>query len=107
MAPAIGLSGRETELTEFREQAYVLFQQNYYAEDEDVPNSNDGESPFFPFVVPYQESLRGDISLFSRNSTPEESTRLLNLVTTMTNSPYQEIAEKLCNLFGREFKKNN
>jgi MinD-like ATPase involved in chromosome partitioning or flagellar assembly len=107
MAPAIGLSGRETELTKFRDEAYDLFNQNYYAEDEDVPNSNDGEAAFFPFVVPYQESLRGDIALFSRNSTPEESTRLLNLVTTMTNSPYQEIAEKLCNLFGREFKKNN
>ena len=101
MAPAIGISGRETELTEFREQAYVLFQQNYYFEDENVPNSNNGEAAFFPFVVPYQESLRGDIALFSRNSTPEESTRLLNLVTTMTNSPYQEIAEKLCDLFGR------
>ena len=107
MAPAIGLSGRETELTKFRDEAYDLFKQNYYSEDEDVPNSNDGEAAFFPFVVSYQESLRGDIALFSRNSTPEESTRLLNLVTTMTNSPYQKIAEKLCNLFGREFKKNN
>jgi MinD-like ATPase involved in chromosome partitioning or flagellar assembly len=107
MAPAIGISGRETELTKFRDEAYDLFKQNYYSEDEDVPNSNDGEAAFFPFVVPYQESLRGDIALFSRNSTPEESTRLLNLVITMTNSPYQEIAEKLCNLFGREFKKNN
>lgn len=107
MAPAIGLSGRETELTEFREQAYIVFQENYYSEDETVPDTNNREEPFFPVVVPYQESLRGDIALFSRNSTPEESTRLLNLVTTMTNSPYQEIAEKLCNFFGRELKKNN
>ncbi|PZV25492.1 MAG: hypothetical protein DCF12_14685 [Snowella sp.] len=107
MAPAIGLSGRETELTEFREQAYIVFQENYYSEDETVPDTNNREEPFFPVVVPYQESLRGDIALFSRNSTSEESTRLLNLVTTMTNSPYQEIAEKLCNFFGREFKKNN
>ncbi|MEB3121778.1 MAG: AAA family ATPase [Snowella sp.] len=107
MAPAIGLSGRQTELTEFREQAYIVFQENYYSEDETVPDTNNREEPFFPVVVPYQESLRGDIALFSRNSTPEESTRLLNLVTTMTNFPYQEIAEKLCNFFGREFKKNN
>ncbi|MEG3990524.1 AAA family ATPase [Microcoleus sp. S28C3] len=104
MAPAIGLSGRETELTEFREQAYIVFQENYYSEDETVPDANNIEEPFFPVVVPYQESLRGDIALFSRNSTPEESNRLSDLVKTMTNSPYQDIAEKLCILFGRELK---
>lgn len=104
MAPAIGISGRETELTEFREQAYIVFQVNYYSEDETVPDANNREEPFFPVVVPYQESLRGDIALFSRNSTPEESNRLSDLVKTMTNSPYQDIAEKLCILFGRELK---
>ena len=107
MAPATGIPGRETELTEFREQAYDLFRENYYSEDEDVPDANNREEPFFPLVVPYQESLRGDIALFSRNSTPEESTRLSKLAEIMTNSPYKEIAEKLCNLFGREFQKNN
>lgn len=104
MAPAIGISGRETELTEFREQAYSVFQENYYSEDETVPDANNTEEPFFPVVVPYQESLRGDIALFSRNSTPEESNRLSDLVKTMTTSPYQELAEKLCILFGRELK---
>jgi MinD-like ATPase involved in chromosome partitioning or flagellar assembly len=104
MAPAIGISGRETELTEFREQAYDLFKEKYYYRNENVSNSNDTEQPFYPIVVPYQESLRGDIALFSRNSTPEESNRLSALVNIMTNSPYQEIAEKLCDLFRREFK---
>ncbi|MEG3851037.1 hypothetical protein QT972_32440, partial [Microcoleus sp. herbarium7] len=65
---------------------------------------NEMHPPFFPVVVPYQESLRGDIALFSRNSTPEKSNRLSDLVKIMTNSPYQELAEKLCRLFGREFK---
>jgi MinD-like ATPase involved in chromosome partitioning or flagellar assembly/uncharacterized protein (DUF2164 family) len=104
MAPAIGMSGRETELQEFRDIAYIHFQENYYSEDEDVPNPNDKEAPFFPIVVSYQESLRGDIALFFRNSTPEESNRLSDLVKIMTNSPYQDIAEKLCILFGHEFK---
>ncbi len=104
MAPAIGISGRETELTEFREQAYSVFQENYYSEDETVPDANNREEPFFPVVVPYHESLRGDIALFSRNSTPEESNRLSDLVKTMTNSPYLDLAEKLCILFGRELK---
>jgi MinD-like ATPase involved in chromosome partitioning or flagellar assembly len=104
MAPALGISGRETELTEFRDQAYIVFQENYYSENETVPDANNTEEPFFPVVVPYQESLRGDIALFSRNSTPEESNRLSDLVKTMTNSPYQDIAEKLCRLFGRELK---
>ena len=104
MAPGFGISGRETELIKFREQAYIVFQDNYYFGDEDVPNPNDREEPFFPVVVPYQESLRGDIALFSRNSTPEESNRLSDLVMIMTDSLYQDIAEKLCRLFGRELK---
>ena len=104
MAPASGISGRETELTEFRDKAYIVFKENYYSEDETVPNANNTEEPFFPVDVPYQESLRGDIALFSRNLTPEESDRLSYLVKTMTHPPYQDIAEKLCRLFGRELK---
>jgi len=105
MAPAIGISGRETELQEFREQAYSVFEKNYYSEDETVPDTNNRDEPFFPVVVPYQEVLRGDIALFSRNSTPEESTRLSDFVKNiMTSYPYQDIAEKLCRLFGREFR---
>jgi MinD-like ATPase involved in chromosome partitioning or flagellar assembly len=103
MAPAVGISGREKELAEFRDRAYDVFRENYYSVDEDVPNSNDREEPFFPVVVPYQEILRGDIALFSRNTTSEESDRLLDLVKIMTNAPYTEIAEKLCLRFGREF----
>ncbi len=83
--------------------AYLHFQKNYYSEDEDVPNSNDTEQPFFPIVVSYQESLRGDIALFSRRATPEELNRLSSLVKIMTDSPYQDMAKRLCILFGREF----
>jgi hypothetical protein len=107
MAPALGSGGRERELTQFRERAYSTFQENYYAENDDVPNSNDTEAPFYPVVVPYQDNLRGDITLFSRDSTPEESDRLSSLVEIMTNSPYQNIAKKLCTAFGREFQTNN
>ena len=104
MAPALGIPGREQELTEFREKAYTIFQENYYSENETVPNANDTEEPFTPFVIPYQESLRGDIALFARNETLEESDRLSELVRIMTNHPYPDIAEKLCGFFGREFK---
>jgi len=107
MAPALKIVGRERELTQFRERAYSTFQENYYAENDDVPNSNDTEAPFYPVVVPYQDNLRGDIALFSRDSTPEESDRLSSLVEIMTNSPYQNIAKKLCTAFGREFQTNN
>lgn len=103
MAPTLGISGRERELTQFREKAYITFQDNYYSEGDDVPNSNDTEEPFYPIVVPYQENLRGDIALFSRESTPEESERLSNIVRIMTDPPYRNIAEKLCTDFGREF----
>jgi len=107
MAPALGIVGRERELTQFRERAYSTFQENYYAENDDVPNSNDTEAPFYPVVVPYQDNLRGDIALFSRDPTPEESDKLSSLVEIMTNSPYQNIAKKLCTAFGREFQTNN
>jgi hypothetical protein len=90
-------------LTEFRGRAYDIFLENYYSVDEDVPNSNNREEPFFPVVVPYQESLRGDVALFSRNETSEEFDRLSELVKIMTSAPYTEIAEKLCLHFGREF----
>jgi cellulose biosynthesis protein BcsQ len=105
MAPALGISGRERKLKEFREKAYTIFQENYYSEDETVPNSNDQDAPFTPFVVPYQDSLRGDIALFTREETPEESNRLSVLVKIMTDPPYQYIAEKLCLLFGRNLQK--
>jgi MinD-like ATPase involved in chromosome partitioning or flagellar assembly len=106
MAPALTIQDREKELTEFREQAYTIFQENYYFEDETVPNPNtdNTDQPFKPFVIPYKESLRGDIAL-SLNSTPEASNRVSELIRIMTNSPYQEIAEKLCLIFGRELKK--
>ncbi len=108
MAPALTIQDREKELTEFREQAYTIFQENYYFEDETVPNPNtdNTDQPFKPFVIPYKESLGGDIAL-SLNSTPEASNRLSELIKIITNSPYQEIAEKLYLIFGREFKKTS
>jgi MinD-like ATPase involved in chromosome partitioning or flagellar assembly len=48
MAPALGIPGREQELTEFREQAYTIFQNNYYSENEVVPNPNE---PFNPLTL--------------------------------------------------------
>jgi len=105
MAPASGIPGRNRELQEFREKAYTVFQENYYSEEETVPNSTDSEAPFTPIVVPYQDSLRGDIALFTHDESLDESTRLLDLVTVMTNTPYQDIAEKLCSLFGRTLER--
>ena len=109
MAPPLTVPGREQALREFREKAYTVFQENYYFEDEAVPNVNDKDAPFTPVAIPYQDSLSGDIALFPLNSTPEESNRLSALVSTMTdsNSSYGNIAKKLCLIFRREFKKNN
>jgi hypothetical protein len=107
LAPSLGTVGREIELQKFREKAYTIFQENYYTESEDVPNSNDTDAPFFPIVVPYDNSLRGDIALLTRDSAPEEKERLANLVKVMTDSPYQTIAEKLCQFFGRDVIINN
>ena len=105
MAPPLTTLGRDEVLREFKEKAYDIFKKNYYSEDEDVPNTQDSDAPFTPLVIPYQESLSGDIALFPLNSTPEESNRLSVLANTMTDTPYREIAEKLCQNFGRQLKK--
>lgn len=105
MAPALGMQGRERELKKFRDDAYTIFQQNYYSEDQTVPNSNDPDAEFTPIVLPYQDTLRGDIALFAHDQSPEESNRLSDLVSVLIGSPYQDIAEKLCRLFGRDLQK--
>ncbi len=105
MAPALGMQGRERELQKFRDDAYTIFQQNYYSEDETVPNANDPDAPFTPTVLPYQDTLRGDIALFPHDQSLEESNRLSDLVSVVIGSPYQDIAEKLCLLFGLDLHK--
>ena len=104
-APQIS-SSRTTELKEFREKAYDIFKENYYPEDQDVPNSNDMDEPFSPFDIRYNQDLRGDIALFSRDSTPEDKNRLSELVKIMTDSDYEKIAQKLCLVFGWNLSKN-
>lgn len=106
MAPALGIAGRNNELEKFRDDAYAIFQENYYSEDETVPNSIDSDAPFTPIVVPYQDSLRGDIALFARDNSPEEASRLSDLVNVMVNAPYRDIADKICTLFGRNLEIN-
>ncbi len=105
MAPQLGDSRREPELRIFREIAYDIFQKNYYFENESVPNSNDLDAPFMPVVLSLQDNLRGDIALFSRDQSLEDASRLSGLITVMTSQPYQELAERLCLLFGRELKR--
>ena len=105
-APQIS-SSRTTELKEFREKAYDIFKENYYPEDQVVPNSNDMDEPFSPFDIRYNQDLRGDIALFTRDSTPEDKNRLSELVKIMTDSDYEKIAQKLCSVFGWNLSKNN
>jgi cellulose biosynthesis protein BcsQ len=108
MAPPLATRGREQELREFRERAYTVFFENYYAQDESVPvpNSQDTDAPFWPVVVDWQSELRREIALFERNSSSEEASRLSGLVTLLTGEPYQTLAAKLCRMFGRELKKD-
>jgi len=105
MAPALREAGRNEELKAFIDKAYKTFQDNYYYESDIVPNINDSDAPFTPVVLPLQDDLRGDIALFARDESQEEASRLSGLVNVITSEPYQEIAIKLCRLFGREFNK--
>jgi MinD-like ATPase involved in chromosome partitioning or flagellar assembly len=105
MAPALRETGRVEELKAFADKAYETFQNNYYYDSDVVPNINDSDAPFTPVVLPLQDDLRGDIALFPRDESPEEANRLLELVKVITGDPYQGLAQRLCRLFGREFRK--
>jgi MinD-like ATPase involved in chromosome partitioning or flagellar assembly len=105
MAPTLREAGRVEELKAFADKAYQTFQRNYYDDNEIVPNIHDSDAPFTPVVLPLQDDLRGDIALFLRDESPEEASRLSELVKVITSDPYQGLAIKICRLFGREFNK--
>lgn len=108
MAPGLGTREREPELQEFREKAYNVFLNNYYIrQDTTIPDSNDTEEPFWPVVIDWQSELRREITLFPRDSSVGEASRLSGLVSILTGEPYQELASRLCLIFGRELKKEN
>ncbi|MEC4812352.1 MAG: AAA family ATPase [Scytonema sp. PMC 1069.18] len=107
LAPPLTASGRNQELENFRITSYDVFTNNYYQQDETVPNQNDLDAAFMPVVVPLEDVLRGDIALFYRDDTPEETSRLLGLINLMTNEPYQGIAKRLCELFERKLDRQN
>jgi cellulose biosynthesis protein BcsQ len=96
---------RNEELRAFKGQAYTAFQENYYYEGEDVPNPDDINEPFSPIILPLKDELQGDISLFIRDESQEESDRLKQLVSLMTDEDYQEIGKRLCIRFGKRFDK--
>ncbi|NET25276.1 KGGVGR-motif variant AAA ATPase [Okeania sp. SIO1I7] len=106
LVPGLGVPGMEQELRDFREEAYIVFQKNYYRE-EDVPNSNDLEANFYPIIIDWQSDLRKEISLFERDSTPDEKRRLSNIINVLTGKPYQELAERLCSIFQRKLNQEN
>ncbi|MGM3306584.1 tyrosine-protein kinase family protein [Anabaena sp. WFMT] len=107
MAPSLNDPRRNEEVRAFREQAYQIFQEKYYDNAEDVPNFNDTEAFFTPIVIPLQNDLQGDISLFTRDDTEEEELRLQGIVNLMTSQDYQNLAERICRLFGKELDNRN
>ncbi|MEB3343135.1 KGGVGR-motif variant AAA ATPase [Okeania sp.] len=103
LAPGLGVPGREQELQDFREQAYTIFQDNYYSEN--VPNSTDKDASFYPIVIDWQSELRREITLFQRDYTPEEDSRLWGIIDVLTGKSYQQLAEKICSIFKRKLNK--
>ncbi|NEN92269.1 MAG: AAA family ATPase [Okeania sp. SIO3H1] len=105
LAPGLDVKWSEQELGAFREKAYIVFKEHYYRED--VPKSDDREASFYPIIIDWQSELRREISLFKRDSTPEEDSRLSYLIDVLTGKPYQELAERLCSIFQRKLNKEN
>ncbi|MDB9448415.1 tyrosine-protein kinase family protein [Dolichospermum circinale] len=96
---------RNEKLRAFKEEAYRVFQENYYDQGQDVPNPDDINEPFSPIILPFKDELQGDISLFIRDESEEESDRLEQLVSLMTNEDYQKLAKRLCLRLNKRFNK--
>lgn len=107
MSPSLRETVRYDEYEEFNLKAYQAFAENYYYEDDEVPNLGDEVAPFTALKLPLQDSLQGDISLFTHDESEAEKRRLQDLINLMTNEDYQEIAQRLCNLFGKNLNKIN
>jgi len=66
MGPNLSERGRlgNEEVKRFKDKAYEIFRENYYSEQDTVPDIDDSDAPFTPIIIPFQNDLRGDISLF-------------------------------------------
>jgi cellulose biosynthesis protein BcsQ len=105
MSPSVRETARYSEYDEFKLTAYQTFEENYYYENDEVPNLGDEEAPFTPVKLPLQDGLQGDISLFSRDENDGEIIRLQDLINLMTNEDYQKIAKRLCLRLNKRFNK--
>ena len=105
MAPGLRETGRYGEFEEFKLKAFTTFENNYYYEDDEVPNLGDDEAPFTSVKLPLQDGLQGDISLFSRDESDSEIIRLQDLINLMTNEDYQKLAKRLCLRLNKSFNK--
>lgn len=103
LAPGFGLSGREHEISAFRERSYDTFLEYYYDEEEvGGVNPNNPDEPFYPIVIPYNELLRGNLTLFA----DQQDQMLTETISVLTRQegPYRQLAEKLSRMFGEEVK---
>jgi cellulose biosynthesis protein BcsQ len=105
MSPGLRETARYGEYKDFNLKAYQVFAENYYYADDEVPNLGDDVAPFQSLILPLQDGLQGDISLFTHDESEAENRRLQDLINLMTNEYYTIIARKLCNLFGKNFNK--
>ncbi|MFM6477517.1 MAG: tyrosine-protein kinase family protein, partial [Dolichospermum sp.] len=103
MSPGLRETARYGEYKDFNLKAYQVFAENYYYADDEVPNLGDDVAPFQSLILPLQDGLQGDISLFTHDESEAENRRLQDLINLMTNEYYTIIARKLCNLFGKNF----
>ncbi|MFM6606875.1 MAG: tyrosine-protein kinase family protein [Dolichospermum sp.] len=105
MSPGLRETARYGEYKDFNLKAYQVFAENYYYADDEVPNLGDDVAPFQSLILPLQDGLQGDISLFTHDESEAENRRLQDLINLMTNEYYTIIAQRLCNLFGKNFNK--
>ncbi|MFM6372018.1 MAG: tyrosine-protein kinase family protein, partial [Dolichospermum sp.] len=88
MSPGLRETARYGEYKDFNLKAYQVFAENYYYADDEVPNLGDDVAPFQSLILPLQDGLQGDISLFTHDESEAENRRLQDLINLMTNEYY-------------------
>lgn len=100
---ACGINGLITaeEKEAFRNQAYTVCCESYYAESEEQPGVEAVGEAHTPVFVPYQPLLTHDIQLFSTGS-EYVSENVRQMKQMMLNENYQEIRKRIQQWFGDE-----
>ena len=83
----------------FIQKAYTVCIENYYTENDMIPGINAENVAHSPVFLPYDASLRQDITLYSTGSA-EEDARVRAFTERLTSDVYKVIVDRIQSWFG-------